>query len=579
MSVQDSLIDRLPYYWDGDNIDSFMAIIGSAFDDTENTLDDIKATRRLDQIEGDENIAQGHHLDNLAGNVGQHRDVVKFIDDKIDIDVESENDEMFRRRVLWNIRLQESDGFLEQIKDLFTEGLIMYRVRTGLGGYVPRDLIEATDFITDVPPEWHIPDNQDIGDRRYIEPSDIYIFHNEEPRLGMSAPDSWHGKYGNLTNYYQIEIPWKALPWSEGVESLTWRSQDDFYRPYNTTFSSEDIEDSTLSLTHDLKNHYVVPVVIDDNMTHVNPSSMSVSDDEANIDISEDVEGDWGVRLTSYGYYRSFDNTDIEEKNINITGLNRDPLNTSSLDYGGDISTTSDSGVFIVEHDADMDYPDLAIFDDSDILVTPDHIKYLDGSTIEVSLKSYDVTSDWHISVIGGENTINSYTEFDVEEIVANRFIYQHNLGAHILHTVLVDEHGNRELPKRIVEKSDRSIELRFSPEEERTGTWKLNVIVARTQVPEDTENGWGQGVWTGKEEDLHIEPLQKLSDLTRPVATQVGLYGYGGMIWQSQEDFDDPSNPPKDDHHGWRSRWDGDIEETLYAMENLDGFWVQFDD
>lgn len=343
MSWKDSLLDRLPFYWDGDNIEHFLEVIGGSLDDVEKTTNDIRATRKLLEIEDGEDIAVDQHLDNLAKNVGQTRDVVKFIDDKIDIDVKSENDEMFRRRIWWNIRLQQSDGTLEQIKQLFTEGLKMYRVRTGLGGYVPRDLVQPADFDTDIPPEWEIAEDENMGDRRYVEPNDIFIFHNEEPRLDMEAPDSWHGKFGSLTNYYQIEIPWQAMPWSEGEDAIMWTSQDNFDDPSNPP---------------------------------------------------EDKKHGWSNK--------------------------------------------------------------------------------------------YDADRQSNLESVGS--------------------------------------------------------------------------------------------IWSAPQEDVHIEPLQKLAEMTRPAATQVGIFGYGGMIWKSQDDFDDPSNPPEDDNHGWGARWDGDVEDTLYAMENLDGFWIDYD-
>jgi len=548
MSRKEELLERLPFYWDGDNVESLMSIMGSSLDDIDNTLDDIKSTRRIQKINDEDAIAVGQHLDYLAQNVGQSRDVVKFIDDKLDIDVESENDEMFRRRVLWNIRLQESDGLLEQIKGLLTEGLIMYRVRTGLGGYVPRDLISAEDFITDIPPKWNIPESQDMGDRRYVEPSDIYIFHNEEPRLGMSAPDSWHGKYGDLTNYYQVEIPWKAMPWSEGEESLIWRSQDDFPRPYFVTFTSDDLDGGILSIDHGLDNDYPSVSITNSDGVHVDPDSVTKTSSGIDIDVSGyTVEETWMARLTGYGYRRPFESSDMD----------------------GDIMSIS--------HNLGVMYPNIAIYDDSGTLITPDNINFIDDNNIEIDLTSFSVSGIWHATVLGGDDVISKSYEFDNSDVVVDELTIQHTLPAETLEVSIVNENGEVSNISSIQELSNQRIRLFFLSEDQVSGTWNIRLTSAKGKIPTDNKNGWNHGVWTGPQEDLHIEPLKELAELTRPAATEVGMFGYGGVIWRSQDDFDDPSSPPRDKHHGWGSRWDGDIEETLYAMENLDGFWVNY--
>ena len=548
MNAKESLEDRLPYYWDGNNIDSFMSIIGSSFDDTKVTLGDIRATRRIKQINGEEKVAQDQHLDNLAENVGQHRDVVKFIDDKLDIDVESENDEMFRRRILWNIKLQESDGFLEQIKDLLTEGLIMYRVRTGLGGYVPRDPVKADDFLTDIPPKWDVPEDQNMGDRRYIEPSDVYTFHNQETRLGMSAPDSWHGKHGNLTNYYEIHIPWMALPWTEGEESLIWKSQDDFPRPWMTTFTKSDLTDNILTVEHDLDNEYPMVEVVNSSDQHVRPTNIQKTSEGLEIDLSKySISDDNKVRVTGYGYHTTIKDSDLED------------------------------GVATIKHNLSIDYPNVAIYDNNDELVGIDNITYIDSDAIEVNFGG-SIAGTWHITVVGGEDVVTELKKFTSSDIEDDSLIVEHDISAEAMNVTLLNNVNNRPRVRYIEELPHQKIKVKFAPTTTPIeGTWTLRLSVSRYKVPEDENNGWSNGVWTGREEELHVEPLQKLADLTRPAATDVGLRGYGGVVWKSQEDFDDPTDPPEDKHHGWGARWDGDIEETAYAMENLDDFWVDY--
>jgi len=336
MSRKDQFLDRLPYYDTGENLQRIVAIIGSVLDQIADTAEDVRITRFLNptaeekqqleagEVEKDDIIATDQHLDRIANNLGVTRDIISFIKDETEIDVAPENDPMLRNRVNWNVHIQESSGFTNEVKELIAEGLQMYRVRTNLGGEVYDPSLEVKEWLCNFGPEWTIPDDHDGQETRVVEPRDINVFSNRETNCAIKGPDPKyeHGKFGKLTNFYQIDIPWKALPWTKGEEPLMWTSQDDFDDP-------------------------------------------------------------------------------------------SDP--------------------------------------------------------------------------------------------------------------------------------------------------------------PTDTLNGWNHGKWGAEEEELVLHPLEILIEKTRAAGMQVGIYGNRGMIWRSQEEFADPSDPPPDSLHGWDAPMDGDLADLIWAKENLD--------
>lgn len=545
---KESMLDRLPFYWDGENVESFLSTIAYGIEDAEDGIERVKHTRRLDEIIDGEEIATGINLDKLAANVGQTRDTAKFIDEKTDIEVEEENDAMFRRRIIWNIDLQQSDGLIEDVKDLLARGLKMYRTRTGLGGLVYEDGVVADDFLVNIPPDWDIPEEIDLGDKRYIEPSDIIIFPNQEPRLEMEAPDSYHGKFYNLTNFYSIGIPWEAMPWSDGENSLVWRSQDDFPRPFFTTFTSDDLSNGDLTVTTEFDPNYPVPSVTNDKGNYIEPDSVSVDGNTVTINFdSYNVDGVWSVRLTPGGVKRGFTDSDLN------------------------------SGILTINNTLNSTYPSVVIYDDSGQLKSPDSITYVNSDTIEVDLGSFTVSNEWVVNIVGGDDIVDYSKKFSQSDLGALEMEVIHALGADSPEVLIVDSNGTEYASATVKEINDDSIRIIFPSSSTVQDEWYLKVMSSKVEIPEDTKHGWNNSVYTGEQEDLHIEPLKNLVELTRPSATDVELYGYGGMIWKSQDDLDDPSNPPKDDQHGWGARFDGDIEETEYAMENLDGFWINY--
>src|SRR6056297_2007975 len=141
MSRKDQFLDRLPYYDTGENLQRIVAIIGSVLDQIADTAEDVRITRFLNptaeeeqqleagEVEKDDIIATDQHLDRIANNLGVTRDIISFIKDETEIDVAPENDPMLRNRVNWNVHIQESSGFTNEVKELIAEGLQMYRVR------------------------------------------------------------------------------------------------------------------------------------------------------------------------------------------------------------------------------------------------------------------------------------------------------------------------------------------------------------------------------------------------------------------------------------------------------------------
>lgn len=545
---KESLDNRLPFYWQGENIDSLLSVIASEFDVIEDDINEVKISRRLNEIDEGEAISNNIHLDKLARNVGQVRDVVKFIDEKTDIDVEHENDTMLRNRTEWNIDVQQSEGISTQIKDLVARGLVMYRIRTGLGGYVYEDTIEPANFRGLVPPEFNIPESVDKTDQRYVEPNDIYVFQNRETGLGIKAPDAWHGKFGNLTNFYELQIPWKALPWSEGANSLQWKSQDSFDRPYYTTFTSDDIDSGLLNIDHNLDNNHPVVTVMDGRNKRVSPDNVTASDGNLVVDLSSyTVEGTWNVRLTGSGYSRNFFDDQV------------------------------DDGVFHINHNLNQPYPSVAIYNSDGVLVSPDSIEYVDSNNLDVNLSGYTIDGTWFVTVVGGENSVSSVHKFDESNLGAREMTITHGLGADTVHTSFFNNSGVSQDVNWVEQIDDDTIKVQFPSSDTVQDTWHVNVSASRAKIPEDVDHGWNESVYTGKQEDLHIEPVNKLAELTRPAATEVGIKGYGGLVWKSQDEFDNPEEPGEDTVHGWGARWDGDLEETEWAMENLDDFWVNY--
>lgn len=323
-NILEQFLDELPYYWDTDNPQSniyrFATVLASLFGVWQQEANKIRQSRPIEKASGDS-------LDYVGSDVGVVRDVVSFISDKTDLDIESENDEMLRERIKWNIFLQESSSLVEEIKKIIAQGLKMYRVRVGLGGETWDPDLERSEYQSHIPPYFNIPDGHYEKEVRTIDENDISIYENKSTNLDMKAPDADHGKFGSLNKYYEVHIPWKALPWEEGENAFIWASQDTFDDP---------------------------------------------------------------------------------------------------------------------------------------------------------------------------------------------------------------------------------------------------------SQPPEDKVHGWNEGILNAEEAELQLEPVETLVELSRPAGASVAIHGEGGFIWASQEEFDDPNDPPEDELHGWnRGKWDGDLEEAKYAMENHSNFWL----
>lgn len=574
------IIDLLPYYWDDSqdsNVYKFWSVLASAMGQWEKEMEEIRDSRPLD-------TASGVSLDYASNDVGVVRDVISFISKKTDVDVEAENDQMLRSRAKWNIDLQESSGITEQLKELIAEGLKMYRVRTGLGGFVLEDQVEVVSFLGEGAPEWSIPESINLSNQEYIDSSDVFVFSNRRPRLGMEAPDAYHGKFGNLTNFYTVSIPWKALPWAEGERSLIWRSQDEFDSPLFARFVESDLDSGVLSLDHELDTNYPVVSVINDDQQYIDINDISTVDGTVDLDLSGyDVDDEWSVRLLGDGYQRWFDDSHL------------------------------DNEVLTVKHSLSSLYPSVTIFDDEDNKIVPDGIEYIDEDTLRVDLSNQYVTNtidggtasttsfdaleedsidggdattdstdgdtsgEWMVFVAGGDEVIEYTKEFEQSDLTARGIKFHHNLTYNNPDVIIVDDNNNLYNDAEIAQINYNTTRVRFPSKETVTGTWKINILVSKSNIPRDDKNGWNNSVWSGQEEELHIEPVQKIVDLTRPAATNVGINGHGGMIWKSQEEFKDPSDPPEDKNHGWGARWDGDIEETKWAMENLDDFWIGY--
>lgn len=312
-NTKQELYDRLPYYYDGENIENLLSVIASLFNNVNNELEKIRIAHHLSE-------ASNQSLDLVAKNIGVSRNNISFID----TDTPSESDSMLRNRLKWNIQVQESNGQRGEIKRLFAEGLQMYRTRTNLGGEVWDPKLQVVDWDASPPPKWNILEN-DQEDVRVVQAKDIIIFENKDSNTCQEAPDGQHGKFGSLNAYYEINIPWKALPWDSGENGLIWHSQD-----------------------------------------------------------------------------------------------------------------------------------------------------------------------DWN-----------------------------------------------------------------------------------QTEPPVDETNGWNEGLYNAEDKALRVEPLQKIRDKLKPAGVQAALYGSGGFMWHSQDDWDQ-TEPPVDKQHGWgHGRWDGDLEEAAWAADNLDGFWA----
>lgn len=538
------IISELPYYWDTNNPDSniyrLFKVVASLMGQWEESINRIKDMRPIE-------TAEGVHLDHVAGDVGVTRDDISFISNKVHPDVMLENDEMLRRRIKWNIKVQESSGTVEDIKELVAEGLQMYRVRTGLGGKVAEYKVRAVDFTTTIAPEYNTFPPEDREDLRDIKASDIHIFNNREPRLGMEAPDSFHGRYGNLEHFYQINIPWKAMPWSDSEQSLIWRSQDTFDRPLYYQFTEDDTDGSTIEISHDLERDFVATVLIDDQNVYRDPVSVSVGNNTTTLDLDDyNVNDDWRSRVTGAGYSVSFDSSSLNGGKVEIT------------------------------HNLDELYPVVSIYDNNNVLVSPDNVTYISNNTVEIDLSSYTINEQWVATVYGGEDMIGYIEDFTQEDLIGKSITITHALGANAPHVVLYDNNDMQKNIKEIKETGEERVKITLS-DSDFDGTWHIKCLAHKAEIPEDRQHGWGESVYTGQQEDLYIDPIKELIDMTKPSATRASVNGYGGMIWKSQDDLHNPRLPRKDKYHGWGARFDGDVEETLYAMENLDGFWVNY--
>lgn len=536
MQWKDSLLDRLPYYWDGENIDSFMSVLATVLDESSDAIESIRKAGRLDEIIEGEDIAKGDNLDELALNVGVVRDLTSFIDDKTNIDVQPENDEMLRNRAKWNISLQQSDALTYQIKELFTEGLVMFRVRTGFGGTVRENDLSPDDFTHPKGPKYDFADEELNRESVNISPSDILVFENRETMVGAEAPDYSHGKFGNLTNFYQIGIPWKAMPWAEGDNDLRWNSEDDWIRHHYETFTSDDIDNETLTLDSKLdKTDYPIVDVFNEENEKVKLDEVTSDGESVSIDLSDyDVTDEWSVRLSGDDGHR-----------LNFTD--------------GDLSES----VLTVNHNLEFSYPLVSVYDDSGEFIDPDYVKYTDTTTVEIDLSSFSVSGIWHVTLAGGHNSRNFHKSFTSDDMTVREITFDHYLGVDSLNVQVFDNNDELFEPMLVQHIDDDTTYLKFSSEDVVSGEWNIQITADGVEPPTADKNGWTESVWGGVEEELQVEPLRQLSDLTRPAATEVGIYGYGGMIWRSEDDWDE--TPNEDELHGWGARWDGDVEEREY--------------
>ena len=533
MDWDKSLLDRLPYYWKGDNIESFMAVLGSVLDESSGAVQSIKKARRLDEIESGEEISQGKNLDNLALNFGVVRDVISFIEEERYTDLNEENDEMLRNRVKWNISVQQSDALSRQIKELFAKGLVMFRVRTDFGAMVRTNDLTPKDFTHPRGPTYEFAGGELDREARYIEPSDIHVFESRDTMVGARAPDYHHGKFGNLTNFYQIGIPWKAMPWGEGDYDLRWVSEDDWIRHHYTIFDNEDIDSGILLVDSKLdKADYPIVDVFNSDGIKVDPNSVSSNEDEVTIDLSDyDVTDGWSVRLSGDDGHRiDFTSEDLSESTLTI------------------------------KHNLNFAYPLVSVYNDNGELVDPDYIQYIDKSTVEIDLNSFTVNNTWHATLAGGSNSRNYHRSFSQEDVTVREITFEHYLGVDRLNVQLFDSDDKLFDPMLVQHKDEDTTYIKFSSEDVVSGEWNIQITADSVEPPPKSKHGWNQSVWGGISEDLQVQPLRELSELTRPAATEVGIYGYGGMVWKSEGDWEE--SPPDDELHGWGARWDGDIEE-----------------
>jgi len=542
MNTKDSFKDRLPYYWDGENIESLLSVLASPLDESSDAIDRLRATRRLTELIDGEEISSGKNLDNLTFNVGVVRDVLSFIDSDLDIDVQAENDEMLRNRAVWNIDLQQSDAISNQIKKLFAQGLVMFRVRTGFGGTVREYDLTASDFTHPRGPKYELPGDDLNREVRDIESSDIFVFQNRETMVGGAATDYEHGKFGNLTNFYQIAIPWKAMPWAEGENDFRWVSEDDWERPQLESFTSSDLSGNVFEFTNELeKAQYPVVSVYNNSGEKVTPDSVTSTSGNIQIDLSSfTVEDGWNIRISGDdGHRRKFTSSEL------------------------------DTGVLTINHNLDFEYPLVAVYDDSGNLVDPDYIKYIDSSTVEIDLSSFTVNNTWHATLAGGTSSRNYHKSFSSEDTTVREIAFPHNLSVPSLNVQIFDNNDKLYDPMLIKHINNDTTYVKFASEGIVTGEWNIQITADGVIPPTSDPHGWDKGVWGAVEQDLVVEPLRELSDLTRPAATQVGIYGYGGMIWRSEDDWED-SSPPEDELHGWGAKWDGDVEEREYFEEEV---------
>jgi hypothetical protein len=224
---KESMLDRLPYYWVGENATKVIEIIATLLADVEVALAAIRTSRDLDQ-------ATGISLDYIGRNVGTRRRLLEHADGT----ETEEGDETFREWIKWNIFLQESSGLIDQLKHILAWWLAAYNEITGLGGKV-REPLGTLDYeranCEDVKGYNFSVTSEDLaqeGELRDVTEEDIQIFEHSIPLYGLKAGAG--GTYGGLWAMINLSMPWESYPFKA------------FQRPFRISQTSGQVTSNSL---------------------------------------------------------------------------------------------------------------------------------------------------------------------------------------------------------------------------------------------------------------------------------------------------------------------------------------------
>lgn len=65
-------------------------------------------------------------------------------------------------------------------------------------------------------------------------------------------------------------------------------------------------------------------------------------------------------------------------------------------------SSDLSSGILTVNHNLNVDYPSVVVYDDSDNVIQPDEITFVNSSSVDIDLSSYTINNAWQVRVLGG---------------------------------------------------------------------------------------------------------------------------------------------------------------------------------